>query len=110
MNRMWRVAVLLCGGLMLASCSSLSAFVADNWPRWAGGMPADVPPRPGAPGYEEFIARQQVRTEAAQPGGAQQDTAVQVSPQAQSQPQAEPPAPGPAPNPGPPDAVASGLY
>lgn len=43
-------------GLLLASCSSFSATVADHWPRWAGGLPDDVPPRPGAPGYEEFIA------------------------------------------------------
>lgn len=43
-------------GLLLASCSSISATIADNWPRWAGGLPDDVPPRPGEPGYEEFIA------------------------------------------------------
>jgi hypothetical protein len=43
-------------GLLLASCGSFSAAVSDHWPRWAGGMPDDVPPRPGAPGYEEFIA------------------------------------------------------
>jgi hypothetical protein len=43
-------------GLTLGSCSSFSGYVADHWPRWAGGMPDDVPPRPGAPGYEEFIA------------------------------------------------------
>src|SRR5579872_2834548 len=43
----------------LAGCSSFSGFVADTWPTWAGGMPKDVPPRPGAPGYDEFIAHQQ---------------------------------------------------
>ncbi|HYA05617.1 MAG TPA: hypothetical protein VEF90_06970 [Xanthobacteraceae bacterium] len=43
-------------GLLLASCGSLAASVADHWPHWAGGLPDDVPPRPGAPGYEEFIA------------------------------------------------------
>jgi hypothetical protein len=50
-------AVAIC--LALGGCSSFSGFVADTWPTWAGGMPKDVPPRPGAPGYEEFIAHQQ---------------------------------------------------
>jgi hypothetical protein len=42
-----------CGG---ASSGSFTGYVADHWPRWAGGMPDDVPPRPGAPGYNEFIS------------------------------------------------------
>ena len=53
--------------LALGGCSSFSGFVADTWPTWAGGMPKDVPPRPGAPGYEEFIAHQQ-RLDAASGG------------------------------------------
>jgi hypothetical protein len=48
--------ILLCLAPLLASCSGTSGYVSDHWPRWAGGMPDDVPPRPGAPGYEEFIA------------------------------------------------------
>src|SRR5215813_1921737 len=52
-------AAVLCLGLTLGSCSSFSGYVADHWPRWAGGMPDDVPPRPGAPGYEEFVAHGQ---------------------------------------------------
>jgi hypothetical protein len=54
-------------GLVLSSCSSFSGYVADHWPRWAGGMPDDVPPRPGAPGYEEFIAHGQPSNVAAKP-------------------------------------------
>jgi len=57
----------LCLGLMLGSCSSFSGYVADHWPRWAGGMPDDVPPRPGAPGYEEFVAHGQPSNVAARP-------------------------------------------
>ena len=48
----------------LASCSSFSGYVADHWPHWAGGMPADVPPRPGAPGYADFIAHGQAAPDA----------------------------------------------
>jgi len=43
----------------LASCAGFGGYVADHWPHWAGGMPEGVPPRPGAPGYDEFIAHQQ---------------------------------------------------
>jgi len=53
-----------CGG---ASENGFSAYIADHWPHWAGGMPADVPPRPGAPGYNEFIAHGQAGQNAAVP-------------------------------------------
>jgi hypothetical protein len=69
-KRRLAMAVLLGLAPALASCgggseSGISAYVADHWPRWAGGMPDDVPPRPGAPGYNEFISH----------GGANQDAA-----------------------------------
>src|ERR1700749_2553071 len=63
--------------LALGGCSSFSGFVADTWPTWAGGMPKDVPPRPGAPGYEEFLAHQQ-RQDAA--GGAPRGTSTPTTP------------------------------
>lgn len=47
------LTVVLCLGAGLGSCGG---FVSDHWPHWAGGEPNDLPPRPGAPGYEEFIA------------------------------------------------------
>jgi hypothetical protein len=62
--------------LALGGCSSFAGFVSDTWPTWAGGMPKDVPPRPGAPGYEEFIAHQQ-RQDAAAGGAAAQGAAAQ---------------------------------
>ncbi len=63
-KRLIAAAVVLCAGLALGSCGGVSedgfsAYVADHWPHWAGGMPSDVPPRPGAPGYSEFIAHGQ---------------------------------------------------
>ena len=62
--------------LALGGCSSFAGFVSDTWPTWAGGMPKDVPPRPGAPGYEEFIAHQRRQDaaagSAADPGAAAQ--------------------------------------
>ncbi len=55
-RRLATIACVLGLGLTLGSCGG---FVADHLPRWAGGMPSDVPPRPGAPGYDEFIAHGQ---------------------------------------------------
>jgi hypothetical protein len=80
-KRLRSAAALVCFGGLLGSCggateSGVSGYVADHWPHWAGGMPADAPPRPGAPGYDEFIAHGQ----AAQ--AATNSTAVGVKPAA----------------------------
>ncbi len=74
-----RLALLALLGVCLAlgGCSSFAGFVSDTWPTWAGGMPKDVPPRPGAPGYEEFIAHQQ-RQDAAAGGAAAPGAAAQA--------------------------------
>ena len=58
-QRFFAPTLVLLTGLALGSCASVSATVSDNWPTWAGGMPKDVPPRPGAPGYQEFLVHQQ---------------------------------------------------
>ncbi len=63
-RRLIAAAIIVCSSLVLGSCAGasedgFSAFVADHWPHWAGGMPDDVPPRPGAPGYKTFIAHGQ---------------------------------------------------
>jgi hypothetical protein len=79
-RRLITAVTLLGFGLNLAGCGG---FVADHWPHWAGGMPADVPPRPGSPGYAEFIAHGQPTPEpkqepgAAVQGSVQQDTVQQ---------------------------------
>ncbi len=53
--RFLRLGVALSAGLLVAACSSLSGFVADNLPEWAGGLPPGTPPRPGAPGYNAYL-------------------------------------------------------
>jgi hypothetical protein len=63
--------------LALAACSLsgcgtvngyLAAGISDYVPHWAGGLPADAPPRPGTAKYEEFMKeRERKRLEAAQP-------------------------------------------
>src|SRR5580704_2628960 len=66
-KRFIAAAAVACLGIGLGACAQnsgqFSSYVSDHWPHWAGGMPDDVPPRPGAPGYDEFIAH----------GGANQD-------------------------------------
>jgi hypothetical protein len=48
----------------LASCAlggcgfineKLAAGMSDAIPQWAGGLPADAPPRPGTAKYDEFM-------------------------------------------------------
>jgi hypothetical protein len=77
-KRLFKTAILLGLGLNLASCGG---FVADHWPHWAGGMPADVPPRPGAPGYADFIAHGQAKPEQVKPEPAKQDIVNSASSQ-----------------------------
>ena len=33
----------------------LSAGMGDYVPQWAGGLPADAPPRPGTPQYDAYM-------------------------------------------------------
>jgi hypothetical protein len=55
-KRLGTVGALLCLAALLGACSPFAGFVADHVPHWAGGLPPDAPPRPGAPGYDDFIA------------------------------------------------------
>ena len=61
------VAFLDCG---VSACGTinekLAAGLIDVIPHWAGGLPADAPPRPGTAKYDEFMKeREQKRLEAA---------------------------------------------
>jgi hypothetical protein len=102
------ILLLVCG-LAIASCAPFAGFVSDHWPTWAGGMPNDVPPRPGAPGYEEFLAHQAGR-DAAPPAGS---GASAAQPAATAGPAAEGTNSQPVPGNSRPDdraAVQGGLY
>jgi hypothetical protein len=70
------LALLACG---LGGCgtinANLAAGISDTLPNWAGGLPADAPPRPGSAKYDEFMReRERKRLEAPPPkdeaGGA----------------------------------------
>ena len=82
-QRLFLVLLVLCLGPALGSCSSVAGVAADVWPHWAGGEPADVPPRPGKPGYQEYIAHQQGNPPPASPAeGAQPAAAAAAAPAA----------------------------
>jgi hypothetical protein len=70
-RRFTAAAAVVCLGFGLGSCTQspgqFSGYVSDHWRHWAGGMPDDVPPRPGAPGYNEFIAHGGANEAAASP-------------------------------------------
>jgi hypothetical protein len=57
---MARVAVLAIAATVLASCAEVSHTVVDLIPHWAGGLPNNVPPRPGTPEYEAWQQQRQV--------------------------------------------------
>jgi hypothetical protein len=66
--------LLVCG---LSGCGTinekLAAGMSDAIPAWAGGMPADAPPRPGTAKYDEFMReRERKRLEPA-PAKAESD-------------------------------------
>jgi hypothetical protein len=52
------IALSLAGG-GLTACGTinekLAAGVSDTMPAWAGGLPADAPPRPGTAKYDEYM-------------------------------------------------------
>jgi hypothetical protein len=58
-RRLVAAALVLGVASMLGACSPFSSSMADMWPHWAGGEPAGLPPRPGEPGYDQFIAHGQ---------------------------------------------------
>jgi hypothetical protein len=54
------LAVALPGAL--GGCSTINTSLAgtgEALPTWLGGMPADVPPRPGTAKYDEFMKEQE---------------------------------------------------
>jgi|ERR1700736_3733725 hypothetical protein len=67
---------------VLGGCGSinekLAAGISDTLPHWAGGLPADAPPRPGTAKYEEFMReRERKRLE---PAASPEQTAQSPSP------------------------------
>jgi hypothetical protein len=66
---------LLAGGL--SGCGTINEKLADGMgdyiPQWAGGLPADAPPRPGTAKYDEYMKeRERKRLE---PAPAKNDAA-----------------------------------
>jgi hypothetical protein len=63
-----RLALLLAAAFLacsLTGCASINAKLADGMgdyvPQWAGGLPADAPPRPGTAKYDEYMKERERR-------------------------------------------------
>lgn len=58
-RRIVTIIAAVVAGLGLGGCSSinekLAAGMSDAIPAWAGGLPADAPPRPGTAKYDEYM-------------------------------------------------------
>jgi hypothetical protein len=78
-------AALACG---LAGCASINEKVASGMgeyiPQWAGGLPADAPPRPGTAKYDEFMKERERKRQ--QPAAERDDADKTTSPMVQSAP------------------------
>jgi hypothetical protein len=75
-SRLLAISLLL--GVMvpgLSGCSSIGPVVGDALPEWAGGLPKDVPPRPGTPEYDEY-RRRLTEPKAAPPASQEQGQAA----------------------------------
>jgi hypothetical protein len=58
------IVALSLAGFALTGCSTVNerlVGIGDAIPLWAGGMPADVPPRPGTAKYDEFMRERERR-------------------------------------------------
>ena len=63
-----RIAALLAATTLagsLAGCASVNEKLASGMgeyiPQWAGGLPADAPPRPGTAKYDEYMKERERR-------------------------------------------------
>ena len=72
-------------GCGLGGCGTINGYLAagmsDVIPQWAGGLPADAPPRPGTAKYDEFMRERErkrlepaaAKEEEAQPSSSGRD-------------------------------------
>lgn len=81
-----RVPALVCLVLLscsLGGCGSISSFMAggmaDLIPAWAGGLPADAPPRPGSPEYDAYMKQRENAQQSAGQTGLDPTTSSSAS-------------------------------
>jgi pantoate kinase len=79
------MTVLALAAPALAGCSSINekvgAGMGDMIPQWAGGLPANAPPRPGTAEYDRFM---QERERQRQMPAAERDKETQSNANAQA--------------------------
>ncbi len=56
------VLAVMLAACVLSGCSTINSSLAGTGevlPQWLGGMPPDVPPRPGTAKYDEYMKEQE---------------------------------------------------
>jgi len=55
------ILALVLAGFALGGCGTINEKIADGMgdyiPKWAGGLPADAPPRRGTPEYDAYMKK-----------------------------------------------------
>jgi hypothetical protein len=78
LHRLSSLLALLLLSCSLTGCGSISSFMAggmaDLIPAWAGGLPADAPPRPGTPEYDAFIKQREQQQQSGTAAGPDPST------------------------------------
>jgi hypothetical protein len=73
------IALMACG--LLGGCGTVNSYLATGFedviPTWAGGLPADAPPRPGTQKYDEFMRQRELQR--LQPAAKKDDTSTTSS-------------------------------
>jgi len=70
-RRLATIAMVCLGLPLFTGCSAVSGFVADALPTWAGGLPAEAPPRPSDPRYPEYERAMRARAIAEAPANGE---------------------------------------
>jgi hypothetical protein len=91
-RHIFTITALSLAGFTLGGCGTinekLSAGMGDYIPQWAGGLPADAPPRPGTAQYEEYMKERERKRlmPAAEPDETTQSTSPGQSASSSGQP------------------------
>jgi len=75
------MALVIFAGSVLASCAS--GNLGEYVPAWAGGLPKNIPPRPGTPEYDAWrqnMEAERARDKSKDPPKAKTDADVAPSP------------------------------
>lgn len=59
-RKIWSALALVAAAAAMSGCGTVNESISargvgEYIPQWAGGLPADAPPRPGTPQYDAYM-------------------------------------------------------